>query len=311
MKLLLAIGCLVGLYSAEGNTDTLQGDAPTTCIFVHGLGRDWDDSAEGIHHTEEDQEHLLGGNDFLWSHDETIEEYWGILPRKMKDHGICHEILYTKFDTVGSSMDELKEKYEAEFCNLVTTKDTTVIAHSLGNYISGNFECIDKVKNFISLAAPWDMKDNAGRSVLCFGHPFNPLLWIVHFVDLLIDDETIKVAHKGFCDDSFDFMFSKENRESLKAKMSDKFKNSNPIQKRIFICAEDEEIITLPESCMEPPTNGVPVNAFKVKGLHRGFLKNDELADAIRDVLSGDYKPKQERSLDDKFKRKKESDLEL
>ena len=79
----------------------------TLCIFVHGLGWDWKNSEEGVH--DEDEEHLeTGTNSFFWNFNMSVNDYWRGLDDRMIDRGICNETYITKYDTVTSSMDELK-----------------------------------------------------------------------------------------------------------------------------------------------------------------------------------------------------------
>eukprot|EP00493_Phyllostaurus_siculus_P002696 UN02709 len=113
----------------------------------------------------------------------------------MKKKGICENVFLTKFDTVGSSLDEF-HKYEDEFCNLVNSHDTIIFAHSMGNYITGNMKCIGNVTHFISIAAPWEQNDVFLRSFLCAGYPLNVHGWLIHFLDNFVETG----FHIGVCD---------------------------------------------------------------------------------------------------------------
>jgi len=261
--------------------NAVSNNSAKLCIFVHGLGYDWENHEEGIHNAETEKYQLIGEDIHFWENYKgvTVEAYWEGLPKKMQDRGICDSnyTYLTKFDTVGSSMEDFKV-HEARFCELVNSpQGTLVFAHSLGNYIAGDFKCIGKVEKFISIASPWEMNNYIIRDLLCFASPFNPVGWVAHFIDKCFD---FKLFNQGICEDSFEFLFNKDERKRVKDKMGKELNANNSI----FFCAKNEEWIDPADSCMNPPVEGA--KKLKVTGAHSTILKRKKLANEIVKFLS-------------------------
>jgi hypothetical protein len=261
--------------------NAVSNNSAKLCIFVHGLGQDWEDHEEGIHHAEAEKDKLIGKEIFRsenYDKNFTIDSYWKGLPKEMQNRGICDRSDYylTKFDTVGSSMKDFKV-YEKEFCTLVNEQDTLVFAHSMGNYIAGDYKCIGNVAAFISIASPWELNNHLLRDLLCFAYPFNPVGWIAHFIDTCFD---LMLFNQGVCEDSFEFLFNKYERDRIKKKME----NELDAKQCIFFCAKNEEYIDPAESCMNPPVKGA--KKFKVTGAHSSIMKEQKLINEIENFLT-------------------------